>query len=415
MSQRLIVAIGISGFVGVLLLVALNVLTLLPAGPAANPRIGARPTPSPTVVSSAPPSSRVSATPGASGTAGGASATPQRTSGGPTETPAPTAITGSAQDQSAGEISLRIDSPLGVQLTSAAVCAWAADPPLRVAEIRSAEGAALDVAGERVSIVVTPGSATVPVLISRAGSGASARAPYGISAANPTGVTISGETDRHLGEAAFHGLRTTSDAIPPDRLPVRRAVYAQPLGGQATAEAIDGAVSWQCGAAPAGYEPRPTEPSASASPSTAREGYPRVTLTAASGLFQAGVPWCGSTTAADGTTSTESCDSAWPAPLDYPDSLPAGRGTPLRIIPESGWRIASWNVTEATQADVEANLGKPTREIALATGARRGSPVGSLLFRAPATGIWIIRARLTADGPGRSEATTTWFFLIRAT
>lgn len=413
MSQRLIVAIGISAVVGVLLLIALNLVTLLRGGPAASPGIGSRPTPSLIAAgSTAPSGSLTPATPS------GGSFTPSATSGGPTATPGPTAVAGLAENESSGEISLRVDAPLDVRLTAAAVCAWARDVPLRVAEVRSAKGAALVVGGEQVSLVVKPDDHTAPLLLSRAGTGAKARAAYGITRAGPAGVAISGETDRHLGEAAFHGLGPVTDEIPPDQLPVRRTVYGQPLGNKANAKQITGGVSWQCGESPPGYQPGPAEPSPSpGAPAVPAESdrYPRITLTGAGGLTQAGVPWCGSTTASDGTAVTDTCASEWPAPADYPTALVVPRATRLQVTPQSGWKIASWSVRESTQSDVDTNGGKPKADILLFTGDRGGSPVTALFFRAPGTGTWIIRARLVADGPGQSDATTTWFFLVRAT
>ncbi len=411
MSQRLIIAIGISGLMGIVLLVGLNVLAAVQRGPTASPGTGTRPTPSATLRSSAPPSSP----PRTAAVATPATATPTR----PSPSPAAAAL---EADQSAGTLSVTISAPNAVELTAPAVCEWAADQPLRVAQVVTVPDAALEVRGERISLQIRPAATQSPdtapaaLLIRRlAATNAAQRAAYGPTVANESVVEVQAAPDAASGTMTFEKVGTMADTVPPDQLPVRRTIYAQPLGNEDSARLIGGTISWQCQAAPADFSPTPSEPSAapssSSDPSALRA--PTVSLVLGNARRRGTAGCLQAATSEDGQrTGGDECPSAWVAPADLPAVLEVRAGTRIGVSPQSGWRIGKWEIRASTVVDVEATLGRPRASVLLFRG-EASDPVGSLGFRAPAAGTWIVRATLDTEGPGSATARTTYFFVLR--
>jgi len=410
MSQRLIIAIGISAFVGVLLLVALNVFAAFQRGPVSSPVTGTRPSPGATIGAPATPSAKPGGTPGSASPS--LVATP---SSGRSPSSGPVGV---EANQSAGTVTLTITAPEALEVSSPAVCEWAADEPLRVEQIVSVQDAVLEINGERVALqvrtaaVTDPTSERAPFLIRRlTGTGAGQRAPYGVSSPAEGEYTI--EPDSTTGTMTFKGLGTAAATIPADLLPVRRSIYGRPLGDSASWREIDAILTWRCDGAPAGFAPTPAQPTASPDDPAGLRA-PDVSLVLG-GDRRPGTAGClEAATSQDGQhTGGDECESAWVAPAYLPPVLAARVGTRIGVSLEPGWRIAAWNIRASTVADVEATLGKPARSVVLFRGDAT-DPVRSLGFRAPPNGTWIVRATLETRGPGSATARTTYFFLVRS-
>lgn len=412
MSQRLIIAIGISGFVGVLLLVALNVLNAFQGGPTPSARIGVGPTasPTPTLTAATSTPSTSSAGPTESGTG----VSPSPTGGSPSPSPGDL-----GEGQSAGTLTVTLAAPVAAELTSDAVCEWAADEPLRVEQVVTVQDAPLEVKGERIEVQLLPADRGGRFLIGRlATTGGTQHAPYGPTRKTPGKIQTETGADAAGGTLTFSAIGTTAGSVPPDLLPVKRSLFGQPFGNVAGARQISGTVAWQCQAAPAGYQPGPPTPSSSPLPSNAPTALhvPPVTLTAAvSGRRQSGFSACiDEVTSRDGSeSSSDQCVTAWMPPDDYPATLSMRAGGRLLLAPEQGWRLKSWSVRGSPLADVEATLGKPRKNLLLFQGDRSGAPVGAVFFKAPSAGTWILRAKIATDGPDKATAQSTYFFIVQ--
>lgn len=396
MSQRLIIAIGISGLVGIVLLILLNVLNAFQASPTSSPRVASGPTPTATLSAS-------SSVPSPTPTAPPATAPPTASS-------SPGAVPGAGE--SAGTMTLRIDPPVDFELSVATTCGWAPDQPLRVRDLSSINGPVLVVRGERLKVFVRPDEPEAALALLRTAADGTERADYAQTRATGDAVTLTTAGDHAHGTATFHGLGTNASRVPVERLPMKRAIFGQPLGNKADARLINGSVDWTCEPAPAGYQPSPPEPTPV--PQGDQMQVPTISLSGA-GRSRDGVAPCPQGTTAAGTVSKPDCGFFWPAPDDYPGTLVVPRNARLLLTAESGWRIAAWSVRISTLADVEATLGDPKSKKVLFAGSKRNAPVPSLFFDAPAKGTWVIQADLTTDGTKKSTARATWFFLIRTT
>ena len=399
MSQRLIIAIGISGFAGLVLLIALNVMSVLQRGPTASPSIAARPS------ATAPAATPGRTSPGSSASPTARTPVPSASGAG---SPAPSGEPG--RGEAAGTLTLSIAPPVDVRLTVAATCTWAPDQPLRVARVTSGSDPGFAARGEPLVVEIDTDDATTPFLLARRPTDGAQVAAYGRTTATRQSVRIATEGDRTRGTVTFRELGTNEATIPVELLPLPRADYARPLGGNDDARRITGEAAWTCEGAPVGFEPGPPEPSPSATPRL-----PTVAL-AGAGRTRDGVATCPRGTAQDGTPIEPQCDHAWPAPDAYPGTLVVPRATRVVLSTSEGWRIADWKVQLASLADVEATRGKPERDTVVFEGSEPGAPVRSLFFRSPGRGTWIVRATLTLDGPGDAALqSTTWYFLVRST
>jgi hypothetical protein len=411
MSQRLIIAIGISGFIGVVLLVVLNVVNAFQAAPTASPRVGAGPTPTPTLIAATMTPSPSSLGPTASGT--GAYASP--TAGGPTSSPSDL-----GEGQSPGSVTLTLAAPLGAQVKSDAVCEWAQDQPLRVQQVATVQDAAIEVNGEPIEVQVMPLDRGGRFLISRlATTSGPQHAPYGPTRKTPGTIATETGADGASGTLTFGGIGTTAGSVPPDLLPVKRAVFGQPFGNDAGAKQIRGTLAWQCQPSPTGYQPVPSQPSPSPLPSNDPSALhvPAMTMASTTGHRQTGFSSCrDEVTSPDGSqTTSDQCVTAWLSPDDYPATLTLRSGGRIVLAAEQGWRLRSWTVRASQIADVEATLGKPKRNVLLFQGDRAAAPVGAVFFKAPTSGTWILRATVATNGPDKATAQTTYFFIVKAT
>jgi hypothetical protein len=324
------------------------------------------------------------------------------------------ATPGSAGNESTGTMRVAFEVPQVPEAAVAATCRWADTEPVRVAVVTGDGAGVLQVLGESLGVSVSfagyPEAPFVPfVLIDRKPSDGAQRAAY---ATEPTDtLNVGAPGDQRSGLVSFAGIDTLADDTPVDLLPLPRAEFGQPLGGDPKAQRISGTVSWECDPPPPGFDPPPASPS----PSPVDPGrFPSMELRASTET-STGVALCGGTvTEESGTIGDPTCPSRWVSPNDYPAALPAQPGEELRLGPSVGWGLRGWLIVASTNEEIERTLGRPVAEIVLREKSGEGT-VSDLpaAFQAPTTpGTWIMRATVSLKGEGVREATGTFLFVL---
>jgi hypothetical protein len=291
-------------------------------------------------------------------------ATPTFPPPGPTE--APSSDVNLEPNQSAGEVTIRLAGPLAADGTAGAVCTYDWTAPLRLASVEAAPF--LAVGSERVGALVEPIRLTAGampdefpagLLITRSGGyGPGERAAYGPDAGGS--LNVESALGLRIGRVSFTDLPTIAATFAVDLLPVARALFGEPLAGNAAAETISGVVEWSCAPPRASWQPEPAGPP---EPPPGDE-LPRFACGVTSAdLVQRGVPLCGFESSVCGpsggcTVGGDSCGSGWVSPLRYPPALAVAPSATLTVQGLDGWTVTEASARAVTVDALEASLGQ---------------------------------------------------------